>query len=119
MRYHFGLGVGHAYSHSEFHTVAATINEHYESPNTPSGSHIPETFTPSLVRHLTSKPTNSEEEAEEQGLSTEDEDADEDIDDSADEHSVDLGSDDGSDSEFNEGRLDWDEELIAEEMYEE
>lgn len=112
MRYHFGLAVGHAYSHCEFTPHISTIIEHDEEPNAPSGSQIPETSVPSPEQELaTHSPTHVYDGGAEDTLSDVDSE-------SEDEKSLDLASDEGSEGDLDECRLDWDEELIAEEMYE-
>lgn len=110
MRYHFGLGVGHVYSHSTSPPVLDTINEVNEEPTTASGSQI--TSVLSLVRDVASHSANLEAGGDEVDQSDEDSSSD-------DAKSMSLGSDQDSDTQFNEAMSDWDEELIAEEMYEE
>lgn len=111
MRYHYGLAVGHAYSHSEFRHVLSTIDEVDHETNTASGSHSPVTSFPGLAQHAPTNQANPEDGVEEEALSDVDSSSD-------DDHSIALGSDHDSDSPLNEGSLDWDEDLIAEEMYE-
>lgn len=110
MRYHFGLGVGHIYGHSEFPIILSTIDEVHEEPNTASGSQIPDTSVLSQAQVAASHSANPEPGSDEEDQS--------DVDSAShDGQSISLGSDPDSDTTRNEGLSDWDEELIAEEMY--
>lgn len=111
MRYHFGLAVGHAYSHREFTPPIPTIIEVDEEPNAPSGSQIPEISVPGPEPDLASHSTTHAHDGDEDNLWDVDSGPESDS-------SLDLGSDEGSEGDFDECRSDWDEELIAEEMYE-
>lgn len=110
MRFHFGLAVGHAYSHSEFHTIPSIISEVDDESNTPS-----ESVMSRPVQDLVSNPSNPDSDG---GAALSDVESEDDSED-ASENSIDLGSDEHSEGDFHDDRLDWDEELVAEEMYEE
>lgn len=109
MRYHFGLGIGHAYSHSEFAPVPSSISEIIQEPQTPMGSRTSQIPAPQPLPEQPSAVMDTAEEAD--GDTSSDVDSE-----FGDEKSLDLDSYEGSEGE---GSLDWDEELIAEEMYEE
>lgn len=104
MRYHFGLGVGHIYSHSAYTKVLPVINE-------TSGHTAPAPNPAESVASCSSyrEAEGVEDYPEDDGSEPED---DEDIEGEEDEPE--------SEEDFNgEEELDWDEDLIAEEMYEE
>lgn len=148
MRFHFGLAVGHAYSHTESTPFVSTFDEVVQEANPTTGSEIPEISVSRPEQdpapHSATHAHDGEEDSGEANITTGseilaisasrpeqdlapplathahdgEEDALWDVDSvSEDEESLDLASEEGSEGDFDECRLDWDEELIAEEMY--
>lgn len=110
MRYHFGLGVGHIYSHSAYSKILSVINE-TSGDTTPAPNP-----TESVGSCSTYREAEGVEDYPEDDVSEPKAGDDEDIEGEEDE----LDSDEEYEEDCpEEEELDWDEDLIAEEMYEE